>query len=328
MDKPKVSPKDFFLWVMAMIALYSSVFALIALFFSYIDYSFPDALNRYIDPYGSAMRYQMAILFVMFPLFLVLMRFIRKDMVRDVTRQEIWIRRWALYFTVFAAGLTVVVDLITLINYFLGGDITMHFILKVLIVLLVTGAAFLHFLADIKGFWLKFPERARYVGWGAGAVVLATIVAGFLIMGTPGQIRLYRFDDQKISDLQNIQYQIVNYWQQKEKLPAAISDLYDPISNNYMPKDPQSGNEYSYSVTGQYSFKLCATFNLETNPNQADTVNGLSGPIAAPVGDKLAQNETWYHVAGEQCFSRGIDPQRYPPFPKTSGIPTPIPVKQ
>jgi hypothetical protein len=272
------------------------------------------------------MRYQMAILFVMFPLFLVIMRFIRKDIMGDASRRDIWIRRWALYFTVFAAGLTVAIDLITLINYFLGGEITTHFLLKVLVVFLVTGAAFLHFLADIKGYWLQYPERARSVGWGAGALVLCSIVSGFFIIGTPGQIRLYRFDDQKVSDLQNIQYQVVNYWQQKQKLPATLSDLYDPISGNTIPKDPQTHADYGYNVTGEYSFKLCATFNLETNPNEADYANGGIGR-SVPVMPATAydgKNETWYHVAGDQCFSRGIDPDRYPPYQK--GVPVAVPV--
>src|SRR4051812_1928398 len=135
MDIPKITPKDFFLWAMAMIALYSSIFALITLLFSYIDYTFPDTLNSYIDPYGGAMRIQIATLLVMFPLFLGLMRVIRKDMMRDATRKDLWIRRWALYLTVFFAGLSIVIDLIALINNFLGGEITLHFVLKVLVVL-------------------------------------------------------------------------------------------------------------------------------------------------------------------------------------------------
>ena len=325
MDKPKITPKDFFLWAMAMIALYSSIFALITLLFSYIDYTFPDVLNSYVDPYGSGMRYQIAILIVMFPLFLILMRFIRKDILRDSTRRDIWIRRWALYLTVFLAGLTMVIDLITLINYFLGGEITTHFILKVFVVLGVAGVAFMHFLADIWGYWMQYPSRARSVGWGVGALILCAIGAGFLIVGTPNEIRSYKFDDTKVSDLQNIQYQVVNYWQQKQTLPVSLTNLQDPISGNVIPKDPQTGANYQYATTGSMSFKLCATFNAETQPNSLSN-NSYSRPIAAPtsigVGNDLT-TETWQHGVGETCFSRTIDPERYPPFNKQA----PVPVK-
>jgi hypothetical protein len=58
------------------------------------------------------------------------------------------------------------------------------------------------------------------------------VASGFVIMGTPGQVRLYRFDDQKVQDLTNIQYQVVNYWQQKQKLPDTLADLNDALSGN------------------------------------------------------------------------------------------------
>ncbi len=322
MDKPRVTPKDFFLWFAGMIFLYGSIFALIRLLFDYINYTFPDALNSYVDPYSSSMRFEMASLIILFPAFLALMRFIRKGMIADASRKEVWVRRWALYLTVFLAGLTVVGTLITLINYFLGGEITTRFILKILVVVLVAGGMFMHFLADIWGYWIQYPERARAVGWGAAAVILASIVSGFFIMGSPMQIRLYRFDDQKVSDLQNIQWQVVNYWQQKEKLPATLADVQDPISGVTIPTDQQSGASYEYSVKGATSFELCATFNADTQPNSAS--NTYSRPVAAPVapgatGSDL-MNDTWQHGPGRVCFERTIDPQRYPPYSKQKAL--------
>ncbi len=320
MDKPKVTPKDFFLWVAAMIFLYSSVFALIRLLFDYINYTFPDALNSYIDPYSGSMRIEIAALIVLFPVFLLLMYFIRRDMVREPSKKELWIRRWALFLTVFIAGLTIVGDLITLINYFLGGEVTMRFVLKVLVVLLITGGGFLHFLADIWGYWVQYPKRAQAVGWGAALLVLASIAAGFFIMGFPSQIRLYRFDDQKVMDLQNVQYQIVNYWQQKQRLPVVITDLNDAISGYRIPIDPQVPNAYRYEVTGPMSFRLCATFNAETQPNSS---TGRSTPMSAPMPIDASGKpieDSWHHGAGEVCFDRTIDPQRYPPYSKQKAL--------
>jgi hypothetical protein len=233
--------------------------------------------------------------------------------VREAAKSELWVRRWALFLTVFIAGVTVVIDLITLVNYFLGGDLTTRFILKVLVVFLVAGGVFLHFLADIRGYWLKFPDRARSVGWGVGAVVLATIVAGFFIMGSPSQVRLYRFDEQKVSDLQNIQWQLVNFWQQKQVLPADIEELNDPLSGWQNPRDPQSSEVYRYERTGDGSFKLCATFNAESRKGAGESMTVRAyGP----------SDENWQHGIGEVCFDRTIDPERYPPF--DTGVMKPI----
>lgn len=320
MDKPKVTPKDFFLWAFAMISFYWSVFSMIALLFAYIDHSFPDALQGYVDPYSSGMRFSMASLIVFFPLYLYLMRVIRKDIVRDPTRSEVWVRRWLIVLTIFVAGLTVAGDLVTLINYFLGGDLTTRFLLKVAVIVLIAAGVLMHFLADMWGYWKEYPERARYVGWGVGALIVFTVAAGFLIMGSPGQVRLYRFDDQKVQDLQNIQYQVLNYYQTKGSIPKSLSELNDPLSGFTVPSDPQgNGDQYSYETKGPLTFELCATFNAETQPNSM-SANGRSKPMAAPpspAGTGIDLNaQPWTHGAGKFCFARTIDPARYPLFNK------------
>src|SRR3989344_410312 len=155
MDKPKVTPKDFVLWFGAMAALYGGVVSFISLLFEYIDTAFPNPVTDpyyYYDPYFSSISYEMASLIVLTPVFLVLMRFIRRSIAEDPSRNEIWVRRWALFLTLFLAGATMVIDLIVLLHTYLQGeDLTTGFLLKVLTVLLVAGLGFMHFMADIRG---------------------------------------------------------------------------------------------------------------------------------------------------------------------------------
>ena len=308
MDKPKVTPKDFFLWAGAMIALYGSVISFITLLFQYINHAYPDPLTSYyVEPYSGSMRFAMASLIVLVPVAIILLRFIRSDIARNPTKNELWVRRWALVLTVFVAGSSVVGDLIALVNGFLGGDLTMRFLLKVLVVLFVAGGVFLHFLADLRGYWSVRPDRAKTVGIAAGVLVLIAIVSGFFIMGTPGEVRLARFDTQKINDLQSLQWQVVNYWQQKESLPATLTELEDPLSGSSIPVDPQTNKPYVYKRNGPFSFSFCATFNLASNERSSETMPARAyGPL----------DENWQHEAGEVCFDRTIDPERYPPFSK------------
>lgn len=49
-------------------------------------------------------------------------------------------------------------------------------------------------------------------------------------MGSPAQQRTWRLDDKRVNDLQNIQSQVINYWQQKEKLPMTLSELSNPMT--------------------------------------------------------------------------------------------------
>ena len=319
MDKPKVTPKDFVLWFGAMASLYGGVVSFISLLFEYIDTAFPNPVTDpyyYYDPYFSSISYEMASLIVLTPVFLVLMRFIRRSIAEDPSRNEIWVRRWALFLTLFLAGATMVIDLIVLLNTYLQGeDLTTGFLLKVLTVLLVAGAGFLHFLADLRGYWEREPRRARVINYATGALVVVSIIAGFFIIGTPQQIRVQKQDAVRLQDLQNIQWQVVNYWQQKEKLPAALAELNDPITNNIIPVDPQTKEPYRYEKTGALAFKLCATF-----VNAGEGMQGRYGrPLAKPMDPTAAGTEiedNWKHEAGEACFDRTIDPERYPPYSK------------
>lgn len=312
MERPGVTAKDFFLWFGAMIAFYWTIIAFVSLLFSYLNYALPDALQYYSgDPYSAGMSYQMASLVVMFPLYLLLMRIIRRSIEGDSSRADVWVRRWALVLTLFIAGIALAADLVTLLQYFFNGDVTLRFALKVLVVLLVAGGVFLHFLADLKGYWIAFPSRARMVGWGVALLVAASIVAGFFIVGTPMQARLYRYDDQKVSDLQNIQYQIVNWWQAKQALPASLAMLNDSISGFTVPNDPQTGAAYEYRTTGTAAFELCASFNAETQP-----FSPYARAIPVIPSGAAQKTDTWQHGAGHTCFARTIDPALYPPLTK------------
>ncbi len=179
MDKPKTTPKDFFLWAGAMVTFYWSIIAFIFLIFSYIDYTFPNPLQYYpANPYESGISGQMASIIVLLPLYLVLVRVIARDALRDPSRREIWVRRWALIFTLFVAGVAIAVDLITLLTSFLSGEaLTTAFLLKVLLVLLVAAGVFMHFIADLKGYWAQFPARRRYVSIGVAILAIVSIIA-------------------------------------------------------------------------------------------------------------------------------------------------------
>lgn len=313
MDKPKTTPKDFFLWAGAMVTFYWSVIAYIYLVFDYINYAFPNALSFYpADPYQSGISFEMASIIVLFPLYLFLMRLIRGDIARDPSRAEVWVRRWALILTLFVAGITAAIDLIALLTTFLNGEaLTTAFLLKVLVVFLIAAGVFMHFIADLRGYWTTNPLKKRYVGIGVAVLALVTIFSGFLIVGTPAQARLARFDAQKVNDLQNIQSQVVNYWQAKQTLPATLADLDNSLIYGPTPVDPETGASYDYQITGSLSFKLCADFNRESRGSQNLY---YAEPIAiSPTGARKPQ-DTWQHGKGTVCFDRTIDPAFYPPL--------------
>lgn len=319
----KTSAKDFFLWFGALIALYTTATTLITLLFDYIDFAFPDVLASYADPYAGSVRIEMSLLIVATPTALLLFRLIRNSLEAEPEKASIWIRKWGLMLTLFIASVVALVDLVTLINTFLGGEISERFILKVAVVLLIAVGIFLHFLADLKGYWLKDKRKSLYVGIGAGVLVFVSIVSGFFIIGTPRHFRDIRLDTERTSDLQSIQYQILNRYQIKRAVPSSLDELNDALNGFTVPVDPQTQAPYTYEVLSKTSFKLCAHFNAETSDTAgrgATTDSYATYPVAYPGGYGMKQGgDVWTHTAGDVCFTRTIDPQLYPtPVPMTA----------
>ncbi|MBI2410057.1 hypothetical protein HYV30_03390 [Candidatus Kaiserbacteria bacterium] len=314
MEKPKTTPKDFFFWLGAIVTFYWSVVAGILLIFDYINYAFPNPLAFFpADPYQSGISFRMASLIVLLPLSLVLFRLIHREERRDPTREDIWVRRWGLILTLFVAGAAIAADLITLLTTFLNGEeLTLAFLLKVLAVLLIAAGVFMHFISELRGYWSRFPRYRRMVNSGVGVLAFIVVIAGFFIVGTPQQARLARFDAQKVNDLQNIQSQIIYFWQAKQALPSSLDELSDSVSLGGvpLPTDAQSGQPYGYQVTGTRSFRLCADFNAPSRVSP----NATARP-AFPEGPK-GPSDNWQHGEGNICFDRIIDPSFYPPLSK------------
>lgn len=307
----KTSAKDFFLHLGVIVSLYAIVISFLNLAFKIINKAFPEvASNIYAWGAGSEISMPVATLIIVFPLFVVLSRFAYKAYVGSADKQEPWIRKWLIYITLFVAGIALVGDLITVLYKFLDGqDLTAAFLLKALVVLLVAGGVFGFYLQDIRE---KISSGKRKM-WliAVGIIVLVFIILGFSVLGSPQSQRLLRYDNQKITDLQNIQWQIISYWQMNGTIPASLGEIVNSQPYVVVPKDPQSKVSYEYRGTGMMTFELCAEFNKEsmaTNQNQYEVA-----PVGVGYGKTdVIQNYNWNHKTGRQCFSRIIDPAIYP----------------
>ena len=307
--KIKTTPKDFFVFIGAMAALYASAVSLINLLFEIINASFPDALSFSYDNFSSGMRWSIASLIIVFPVYIFLSRFINKDLAANFLKKNLGVRKWLTYLTLFIAGVTIITDLILLINTFLGGEITARFAFKVLAVLIVAGTVFAYYLYDLKRDVGQKSNKMKLLAWTVSFAILASIVGGFFIMGSPFTLRMKRFDERRVNDLQNIQYQIVNFYQKKGVLPNSLDELKDPIAGFNIPLDPDTAVSYGYEKVSDIGFKVCADFSLESD-SQIDS-KYMTRPM--PVSSEIFPvNENWRHNSGRQCFDRKIDKDLYP----------------
>lgn len=299
------SPKDVFMQLLVMITLYISAISFGALLFNYIDLWFPDPLADFYARTSGSIRWALASLVIVFPVYAWLAWTLAREMTRNPAKRELKIRKWLLYFTLFAAAVIIIGDLVTLIYNFLGGDLSARFVLKVAAVLIIALAVFVYYLWNLKhGTAALLDTRMRWFVWVVTAIVVTATVGGFFVVGSPFAERMRRFDEKRVVNLQEIQWQVINFWQRKDKLPEKLDDLRDSISGFVPPSDPETKLAYEYRALDALRFELCATFKTDGGERA-----GYYGPRAAFLGEATPDN--WQHGAGRVCFERAIDPDLY-----------------
>lgn len=306
-NKLHMSPKDFFLHGGVIVALYAVVISFLNLTFALIDTLYPP-IDIYYGYSASPISWPMAMLIVIFPTLLILSFFLKKDFALNPLKKEFGLRKWLVYATLFIAGIVLVGDLVTILYKFLNGDLlTIGFILKALSVFLVMGVVFTYYILDIKGKTDGLVNKFAFIG--SLIIVLALIVGSFVVLGSPRTQRLIKYDTERVQELQNIQWQVLNFWQQKGSLPLNLVDLGDPFSGFQIPQDPETGELYVYEKVGTLTFKLCATFALASDEKGAGY---QSVELSRAYPNEIVGGDNWKHEVGKQCFERTIDPDRYP----------------
>lgn len=301
----KTHPKDVFLHLLMTGTLIVSAINFITLMFQYINHFVPDVLEYYPQGISDSARWAIASLVIIYPVHIFIVWLLNKDFAQHPEKRESRLQKWFLYFTLFVAAIVIIISLILLIYNFLSGGLTLRFVFKVLSVILVAAVVFKYYLREIKKISTAFTQPEKIFVWIVSLIVLGGVAGGFVIAGSPFEQRYLKIDQQRINDLQMLQGQIENYWQQKSALPKSFDEL---AINNFgvpIPYDPETRHSYEYNKTGDLTYQLCATFSTDSqNNNQKQSYPRAVYP-AGPMGT-YAQN--WDHSKGYICFSRTIPP--------------------
>jgi hypothetical protein len=309
LDVPVPLPQDVggareaFLHLFSFACLFTTLVSLTVLLFQYLNRLFPDAafMDNYVDPVAdlTGIRWSMAAIIVTFPLFVWISRILARDLAQHPERARSAIRRWLTYITLLVTGLTLVGDVVTLVFYLLEGEITIRFLLKVFVVLLLAGVTFLYYL-----FSLRLPGPTPSVGripairllrWIAWATVAVTLLWGVYLVGNPSTQRGRHLDNRRVEDLRMIQNEMRTYTlgdtfydgrnaptQLEKPLPADLRTLAANARYQRLTlSDPETGAAYEYRIVDPTHYELCATF--ETERRQRYDI-------------------AWDHPAGRHCF--------------------------
>jgi magnesium-transporting ATPase (P-type) len=239
----------------------------------------------------------MSILLISVPFYILTSWMLGKDLRANPLKRELGLRKWLVYLTLFLAAITIIVTLIVLVNNFLGGELTVRFLLKTLIVLAVAVSIVSYFIWDLRRKDQEKSKLPRNLAWVVSLVVLASIILGFFVVGTPGQQRDRKFDETRISDLNMLQSQIISYLRVNDSLPQSLSVMEGELMYS-IPADPETGEPYEYRVLGEMTFELCAVF--KTDGKNQSVFSFPSDPY------RYMGNYWEQHGVGRACFEREV----------------------
>ena len=306
------TPKNFILQLGSLIALYVSVTSILILIFSVTNLKFPDAAAYYWEDSGAreAVRTSIAMLVVFFPTFLIFTRLSNQDRRKFSGGEYGTLAKWLVYLSILGGILVLLGDLVTLINYFLNGEVTSRFLIKVFALLIVIGMTLHYYILDVRGFFKKNAQKAMYFGMGAIALVLASLSYGYAYIETPSEIREIRIDEKQVSDLRDMYWNVEEAYRATQALPENIDALY---INRKKPTSPEGRADYAYNVLDEKTFELCAEFVAESQQFEQSDVQQPK-TVSPDVGQLWYQNDNWEHGIGETCFKRTVRTIKEPVF--------------
>jgi hypothetical protein len=147
---PSVSARDAFLYVVMFTTLILSAYSLGDLLFDLINRAFPDPADVRPEYTLQSIRWSLSSLIVAFPVFACVAWLVSRTVRRDPTKRTARVRRQLTYVMLFIASCVLIADFTTVVYNFLGGELTVRFILKALTVALIAGTAFSYYLWDLR----------------------------------------------------------------------------------------------------------------------------------------------------------------------------------
>jgi hypothetical protein len=139
------------MYVVMFATLILASYSLGDLIFDLINRAYPDPAEfRYQRPLLDAIRWSLASVIVSFPIFLGVAWLMARSVAADPTKGASKVRRYVTYITLSIAASALIGDVISLVYNFLGGELTVRFLLKILTVAVIAGTVFVYYVWDLR----------------------------------------------------------------------------------------------------------------------------------------------------------------------------------
>lgn len=150
--RASLSAREAFAYLVLFATLYFGAWNLGSLLFDLIERALPDAASAdyMIAAHDDSIRWAASALVTAFPVFAFVAWRVSRDVARHPIKRLSPVRRWLTYLTLSIAASVLIGDMTTLVYHVLGGEATLRFLLKVLVVAVLAGAVFGWYLHDLR----------------------------------------------------------------------------------------------------------------------------------------------------------------------------------
>jgi hypothetical protein len=105
---------------------------------------------------------------------------------------------------------------------------------------------------------MKRFSPPQVVGGLLTIVVIAAVAIGMLLLGSPAEERVRRFDERRVQDLASITRAVDLYWTRHARLPSSFDELQGEPAGNVGLNDPSTNEPYEYRSLEADLRALCA----------------------------------------------------------------------
>lgn len=291
MSQKGSSARHTFYYLLGLLTLGFTALGVGQILFQAINQLLPEAVSSYGSSFDEeVLRFGITSVIIAAPIFYLCTRAINRELAGKTLDLDSLVRKWLTYFILFVVSVTIIGDLMVVLYSFLDGELTMRFILKALVIAGISGLIFGYYLYDISR--EKFEKNDKKVALYRNIfaiVIILSLVLGFYFNVSPSVSRAQREDQERVSRLQSIHYEVEQYYQENAALPESLEDIQDRLYNDQT-MDPVTDEPFAYRTVDQDTYEICADFELSNRDRQQ---NG-----------RYWANPDWLHDAGEVCFEK------------------------
>lgn len=145
--------QDLFLYLLSLITLVLSTWAIGNILFVLINHWIPDvsqASDYYVSVGVSSINWGIAQFVIAFPVFTWVTYLIGKDLGQNSEKRDSFTRKLMIYLTLALSAIVTIIDLIWTLTEFLNGSVTAQFFAKALVVLSLSTLVFVYYLYEIR----------------------------------------------------------------------------------------------------------------------------------------------------------------------------------